>query len=136
METFLEIRGKEFKVAGALRKSPLRPRAKLWRRGQKFGAKRRYAFKDSGVAVWIGGDAEAGLKTQMADVIQFLREEAAEIRRLRSWPGVTRAYVRFGDLWNPAAMVGRVSIFPSEVLLRCGELRLEIVLCQYLTSDG
>lgn len=129
----MEIRGSDFDVAGALRHSPLRERAKSWHCGKSFGLNRKYTFTDSGFSVCIGGGDDCDLNRQVADAMEFLRVESSEIRRIRSLPSVEKACLRFGEVW-PEDIVGRSPVLPSQLLLACGQLELDIVLCQYLAS--
>lgn len=131
METFFEICGRDFDVASALRPSTMRERAQTWRRGGTFGAKNQHTFRDSGFSVCAGGDEDCKLEKQVADALAFLEAEAGEIRRLRSLPGIEKACLRFGEIW-PEGIVGRSPLLPSRLLLACGQLGLDIVLCQYL----
>jgi hypothetical protein len=134
MDTFLEIRGRDFDVNGALRLSTLRKCAKPWRRGDAVGSKIKHAFKDSGFSVCVGGGDDCELERQVADALEFLQKESSEICRLRALPGIEKACLRFGEIW-PEGVVGRSPLLPSQLLLACGQLGLDIVLCQYLGTD-
>ena len=135
MDTLFEISGVDFNAEEALRHSPLSELAETWQRGDAYGLTGKQTHSDSGLFIFVGGGDDADLEQQIADVLGFLGEQSAEIRRLRGLPGVTKASLRFGELWNPEKTAGRFSRFPSGLLLTCGQLGLEIVLCQYLTSD-
>jgi len=134
MDTFLEIRGRNFDVKGALRLSTLRKCAKPWRRGDTVGSKIKHVFKDSGCSFCVGGGDDCELERQVADALVFLQKESSEIRRLRALPGIEKACLRFGEIW-PEGIVGRSPLLPSQLLLACGQLGLDIVLCQYLGTD-
>src|SRR5712671_1072169 len=92
----------------------------------------RTVHETSGLQVCLGGadDDVAGLEQQVTEATNFLEDEAAEIRRLRSLPGVQVARLRFGAFW-PVDTGAKLSSFPSSLLLLCGELGLDIVLCEY-----
>jgi hypothetical protein len=130
-EVFLEFLGDDFAVDAAIVGSPLRGYARVQRRGENTGGKRGCVCETSGLQICVGGDDSAALEQQIADAMDFLRVEAAEIRRLRGLPGVGAARLRFGDEW-PEGIVAHFPTLPSELLLACGELGLDIVLCQYL----
>jgi hypothetical protein len=135
MDKLFEMSGVDFDVEEAIRHSPLHELAETWKRGQTFGLRGKHSCKDSGFSVCIGGDDEADLDRQIADALVFLRDQSDEIRRLRAWPGVTKASLRFGEYWYPEKTVARFSHFSSDLLLACGQLGLEIFLFEYLTSD-
>lgn len=130
-EVYFELTGDSLAVDAAIVDSPLREYARVQRRGESTGGKRGAGYETSGLQVRVGGDDSAALEQQIADAKVFLRVEAAEIRRLRGLPGVAVARLRFGDEW-PEGMVAHFPTLPSELLLACGELGLDIVLSQYL----
>jgi hypothetical protein len=132
-EVFLEFVGDGFAAGAAIVGSPLREYARVQCRGESTGGKRGAVCETSGLQVCVGGDDSAALEQQIADARVFLRVEAAEIRRLRGLPGVAVARLRFGDEW-PEGIVAHFPTLPSELLLACGELGLDIVLCQYLVE--
>lgn len=134
MDTFFEIRGVNFDAESALSHSPLNEHAKQWRRGDSFGKGGKYAFQDSGFSICIGGGDDCELNRQIADALEFLRAESCEVRRLRGLPGIEKACLRFGEIW-PEGIVGRSPLLPSQLLLACGQLGLDIVLCQYLETQ-
>jgi hypothetical protein len=80
----------------------------------------------------IGSD-DSELVQQIADAMEFLQAESIEIRRIRALPGVEKACLRFGEIW-PEGIVSHSPRLPSDLLLACGGLGLDIVLCQYLGS--
>jgi len=133
MDTFFEIRGSDFDVEDALRPSTLSERAKRWRRGESVGSSGKHVFRDSGFSVCIGGGDECDLDRQVADAMEFLRVESSEIRRLRALPEIEKTCLRFGEVW-PKGIFGRSPLLPSQLLLACGQLGLDIVLCQYLET--
>jgi len=133
MDTFFEIRGSDFDVEDALRHSTLSECAKRWRRGESVGLSGKHTFQDSGFSVCVGGGDGCELERQVADAMEFLRVESSEIRRLRALPGVEKTCLRFGEIW-PEDIVSHSPVLPSQLLLACGQLGLDIVLCQYLAS--
>ncbi len=130
-EVYFELLGDRFDPEAALAGSPLIERADVQRKGESTSMTRDPVCETSGIQIWVGGDFSAGLEEQIAEVVRFLREDAQEIRRLRHFPGVDYARLRFGEHW-PAKMAVHYVRLPSELLLACGELGLDIVLSQFL----
>ena len=130
-EVYFELSGEDFAVDTAIVDSPLRAHADIQRRGEATGFESEPVYETSGFQIWVGGDEEAGLEQQISEALEFLHKDTAEIRRLRGLPGIAVARLRFGDHW-PEGIGTHSPVFPSELLLACGELGLDIVLCQYL----
>jgi len=130
-EVYFELSGDDFAVDAAIVDSPLREYADIHRRGEATGLKRKPAHETSGLQIWVGGDEEARLEQQISEALEFLHNYTAEIRQLRGLPGISVARLRFGDHW-PKGICTYCPVFPSALLLVCGELGLDIVLCQYL----
>ena len=130
-EVYFELSGEDFSVDAAMAGSPLFAHADVHRRGEATGFESEPVFEASGLQVWIGGDEEAGLEQQIREALGFVRNYAAEIRRLRGLPGITVAHLRFSDHW-PNGIGAHSAVLPSALLLACGELGLDIVLCGYL----
>lgn len=131
-EVFLELLGDEFDVTAALANSSLREYANVQKRGEIVLGSRR--CDTSGLRIWVGGDDEAGLEIQIAEALAFLREDGEEVRRMCNLAGVQTARLRFGEDW-PANIIVHCPHFPSELLLACGELGLDIAINQYLQSE-
>ena len=131
-EVFFELLGEDFAVDAAIAGSPLRDYARVQRRGEATGSKDGKVYETSGLQVCLGGadDEVAGLEQRVAEATNFLEDEAAEIRRLRNLPGVQVARLRFGAFWSEDTGA-KFSSFPSSLLLMCGELGLDMVLCEY-----
>jgi hypothetical protein len=134
MDVILEMIGCDFDVDNALHGSTFRQHAHPWRRGESIGVDFKRTFQHSGFSVCVGGGDDCGLERQLADALEFLHTELSEVRRLRALPGIEKACVRFGEIW-PEGIVGRSPCLPSQLLLACGQLGLDIVLCQYLGTD-
>jgi hypothetical protein len=134
MDIILEMIGCDFDVENALRDSSFRECADSWRLGEMFGAGLNRTFQHSGFSVCFGRDDGCELEVQVADALEFLQKESNEIRRLRALPGIEKARLRFGEIWTEG-IVGRSSRLPSQLLLACGQLGLDIVLSQYLGTD-
>ena len=130
-EVYFELLGDSFNPSAAIAGSPLLEFADIQRKGESTGLTRDPACETSGLQIWVGGDETAGLEEQITQALRFLREDAQEIRRLRHFPGVDCARLRFGDHW-PEKIAAHCPRLPSELLLACGELGLDIVLSQYL----
>ena len=134
MDALLEFRGREFAVDSALADSPWRGHAKVWHHGEVTGKRSRRVCEDSGFNLRIGGSGDAELEQQIAEVQTALQRHADEVRRIRAVPGIESACVRFGELWRPDQVVAKFSQLPNHLLLLCGGLGLDIVVCQYLSS--
>lgn len=130
-EVYFELLGDSFDPDVALVGSPLLEFADIQRKGEGAGLTRDPVCETSGLQIWVGGNETAGLEEQITEALRFLREDAEEIRRLRRFPGVDYARLRFGDHW-PEKVAVHYPLLPSELLLACGELGLDIVLSQYL----
>ena len=131
MDVFVEMRGRDFDVGEAKKCNPLGELMESWHKGESLGLKRKREFSDSGFSIYVGGEDDSELAQESLDTVAFLRENAGEIRQLRALPGIDSAYIRFGTVW-PSDSLMRVSSFPSDLLLACGELGLGIDLCWYL----
>ena len=134
MDVLFELLGDDFDVDAALAGSPLRECATIWRRGEVIGRKHGIC-KNSSLNIWVGGDNDTELEQQITEALEFLRTEAQEIHRLRKLPGVEVGRLRFGELWREG-IVARSPCLPAGLLLACGELGIDIVLCQYLTAES
>jgi hypothetical protein len=135
IEAFLEFYGPDFMVDAALANSPLKEYARIWHRGTHFNKLAEQGHKHSGFDIWAGGDDGMELEQQIAEAVITLRDNAEEIRRIRALPDVKTAQLRLGELW-PENIVARFPRLPNELLLVCGELGLDIVLCEYLTRGN
>jgi hypothetical protein len=133
MDALLEFRGRDFVVDSALAGSPWRTHAKVWHCGDSTGLRRKRVCEDSGLSVRISNADCAKLEHQIGEALITLQRDIEEIRRIRALPGIESASVRFGELW-PEEIVARFPRLPSELLLLCGRLGLDIVLCEYLSS--
>ncbi len=122
-EVYFELLGDDFDVNAALAGSPLREFARVQPKGET-----------SGLQIWVGGDAAASLEDQIASALEFLGNDPDELLRLRCFSGVEQGRLRFGELW-PEGMAVHFQRFPSDLLLACGKLRLDIVLSQYLIEQ-
>jgi hypothetical protein len=123
-DVVFELLGDDLAVDDALTDSALREFARIQRREE--------GCESSGLQVCLSGtDEDAGFQQQVTEAIRFLENEAAEIRRLRNFPGVRVARLRFGVFWHEDTAV-KYSSLPSNLLLKCGELGLDIVICEYL----
>ena len=134
MDALLEFRGREFAVDSALADSPWRGHAKVWHHGEVIVKRSRRVCEDSGFNLRIGGSGAAELEQQIAEVETTLQCAADEVRRIRAVPGIESACVRFGELWRPDQVAAKFSRLPNHLLLLCGRLGLDIVVCQYLSS--
>ena len=130
-EVYFELLGDGFDPNAALAGSPLLEFADIQRGGESTGLTCNPVFETSGLQIWVGGDETAGLQEQITEALRFLRESTHEIRRLRHFSGVDCARLRFGDHWPEKIAVHHPRL-PSELLLACGQLGLDIVLSQYL----
>jgi hypothetical protein len=129
-EVFFELLGDDFAVDAAIADSSLREYARVQHRSETMSRQSGKTDAPSGLQISLGDDEDAGLEQQVAEAMKFLEDEAAEIRRLCSFPGVQVARLRFGVFWSEDTGA-KFSSFPSALLLKCGELRLDIVLCEY-----
>jgi hypothetical protein len=132
-EVYFELFGEAFDPGAALEGSSLPEFARIHRKGKRTDRRPESVYETSGCQICVGGGDSEDLDEQIKDVLNFLRDEAEEIARLRRFPGVEVARLRFGDCWPENIAVHHVRL-PSELLLACGELRLEIVLSQYLAE--
>lgn len=135
MDVILEFRGRDFRVNRALADSPWRTHAQVWHRGDSTKMRRNPVCLDSGFTVRIAGANDMPLEQQIGEALTALQTDSNEVRRVRSLPGIESACVRFGELWWLEKTAARFSRLPTELLLLCGGLGLDIVLCEYLTSE-
>src|SRR6266567_3063772 len=99
-EVFFELLGDDFEVDAAIAGSSLCECARVQRRGEAMPSEGGKVYETSGLQICLGDDEDAGLEQQVAEAISFLEDEAAEICRLRSLPGVQVARLRFGAFWS------------------------------------
>ena len=111
-EVFFELLGDEFAVDVAIAGSPLRECARIQRRGEAAGSTTGAVCETSGLQICLGDEEDAGLEKQVTEATHFVEDQAAEIRRLRSFPGVQVARLRFGVFWSEETGV-KFSSFPS-----------------------
>ncbi len=94
---------------------------------------RERKWKNSGFSILIGGDHDSKLEADFPEALVFLQEESVEIRRLRNLPGAEEADIRFGECW-PENIAAHFTKIPGDLLLACGQHKIDIVLSQYLFS--
>ncbi|MBL9174533.1 MAG: hypothetical protein JNL10_13435 [Verrucomicrobiales bacterium] len=130
----LTVSGRDFDPDRFLEGSPLRRRARIWRRGEPLQSKflqkkwKRKTRPDSGfrlAASRTGSDRQ--IAAQVRQVIRFLRTHRRQLSRLR---GSAKGSLDFGILWPREAVIAGWS-FPPELLSLAGGLGIEIGLTVY-----
>ena len=86
----------------------------------------------SGVHVLVSDADFDYFDQQVADAIEFLQTETAELQRLRDFPGVENAVLDFGIARRDAAV--QCDCLPPALVRLAGSLGLGIVLSQYPSS--
>jgi hypothetical protein len=71
---------------------------------------------------------------QIRDSIEFLSANAAELRRLRAFPGVDSICLDFAIRWRDVA--AQTDTFPVTLLRLLGELDIELVVSHYPVADA
>ena len=92
-------------------------------------------MKHSGFKITIGGDHDSRLETDFPEALIFIQEESVEIHKLRDFSGVEEADIRFGECW-PENIAAHFTTIPADLLLACGQHKLNVVLSQYLFSSA
>jgi hypothetical protein len=131
MSTVLRAVGHEFDVDSFLQGCTLKVCA-IWRRGEpKAPASNPNGPKCamSGVSIPVSDADFHEFLRQASECIAFLRQEADQLRRLVSWPGVEGAALDFGIQRRDVYV--QCDSFPPELVRLAGELGLGIELTQY-----
>jgi hypothetical protein len=71
---------------------------------------------------------------QLEDAVEFLTENAGEVRKLVAFPGVTGAVLDFGIAWRD--VVAQSDRFPAELVRLAGASGIALELSHYPVSDG
>ena len=134
MEIFIEFYGEKLKVDNILKGSAIKRYSSVWQKGEPEYAGSGKINKQSGVQVRVC-DKET-VREQIKEVRKFIEKYRNEIIKLRSLKGIDAAEIRFGLNWYEGKDVMKTSFFPNDFLLLCGKLKIDLKLCEYLTSDN
>jgi hypothetical protein len=110
--------------------------ARAFRRGevllktQPDGRKR----EESGLNVVVSEAGFHAFAGQLKDAVEFLTENAAEVRRLVGFSGVTAVVLDFGIAWRD--VVAQSDQFPAELVRLAGASGIALKLSHYPVSDG
>jgi hypothetical protein len=85
--------------------------------------------EQSGMHVLVSDADFNEFPRQVEETVEFLRANAAEVRRLRDFPGVEGVVLDFGIARRD--VVVQCDRFPAELVQLAGALGLEIELSQY-----
>ena len=132
MEAFLEISGKKLVVKNILKGLSVQKHAAVWQKGDPMYRRGSKIHKQSGIRINICN--KSTFKQQLIEVDKYLRKYKKEIVKLRSNPTVEMAIIRFGVNWFEGEDISKLSYLPNEFMLLCGLLRIDVLLCEYLTS--
>jgi nitrate reductase beta subunit len=131
METFLEISGEKLVVKNILKGLSIQIHAAVWQKGDPMYRGSSKIHKQSGIRINICN--KITFKQQLIEIDKFLKKYKNEIITLRSNPTVEMAIIRFGVNWLEGTDISKLSYLPNEFMLLCGQLRLDVLLCEYLT---
>ena len=132
METFLEISGGKLVVKNILKGLSIQKHAIVWQKGDPMYRGSGKIHKQSGIRIIICN--KSTFKQQLIEAGKYLKKYKNEIAKLRSNPTVEMAILRFGVNWYEEKDLSMISFLPNEFMLLCGQLRIDILLCEYLTS--
>ena len=132
METFLEISGDKLVVKNILKGLSIQKHAIVWQKGDPTYKGSGKIHKQSGIQINICN--KSTFKQQLIEAGKYLKKYKNEIVKLRSNPTVEMAILRFGVNWFEAKDISKFSYLPNEFMLLCGQLRIDVLLCEYLAS--
>lgn len=121
----LRVSGDEFQVDAFLADSNLQP-YDVHHRGEIRSRSRRHT--DSGFRLDVSS-ADGNLAVEVSDALAFLTTHAAELQRLRDFPGVTDVRLDFGHYRRD--VVAQFDYLPPDLLARAGNLGIGIELSLY-----
>jgi len=130
MSAILRVSGKAFDVDSYLEKSPFNI-IKVYRKGEKRSTRSK-VNQCSGINISVSEIDFDRYQGQLEEALVFLTTHEAELHRLRDFPGCDSAYIDFGaEIYPP----GWCSFyFPHALLLKAGELRIDLGLSVYPTD--
>lgn len=132
MSCVLRATGSNFDVDSFLNGSTLKPLI-IYHRGQtRFQDLKTQPDNQSGMNVSVSNREFSDLMGQIEDAIQFLSENANELRRLRSFAGVERLVMDF-PIENREVAV-QSDYFPAPLLSLMGELQINLIVSHYPAS--
>ena len=124
----LHVTGEDFDVDAFLAESRLRP-GRVHRRGEARRHDR--PFPCSGLSLDVS-EADGRLRDEVSDALVFLTRHESELRRLRSFPGVTDLRLDFGCYRRDVP--AQFEYLPPELLALAGNLDIGIELSLYHVS--
>jgi hypothetical protein len=121
----LHVSSEDFQVDVFLADSNLRP-YRVHHRGDT--GHRSRLFTDSGLSLDVSS-ADGDLGAEITDAVCFLDAHEAELRHLRTFPGVTDMRLDFG--YYRRNVTAQFDYLPPELLGRAGKLGIGIELSLY-----
>jgi hypothetical protein len=131
MSCVFRASGQSFEVDAFLRESALSAHP-VFRRGSPRLPGSGSLASTSGFNVAVSDAEFDNLREQIDDALAFVRRHEAEIRRLRSFPGVETVCLDFGVPWRD--VVAQTDTFPPELLRVMGDLGIELTVSHYQAS--
>lgn len=110
----------------------------VWTRGS-LRPRNKPPLEDSGFNLWVTRDRTDwnDLDADVLDVLQFVRQHAGELARLRGASGVEEVHIDFA-LWSRAGTGGifmQGEYLPADLLAALGNLNIGIALSLYPALD-
>ena len=132
MACVLRVTGRDFDVDSFLNDSALKPLIVYHRGEPRFSGPKIEPDEWSGMNVSVSEREFSDLSGQIQDAMRFLSENAAEVRRLRTFPGVERLEMDFPIVDRDVAV--QTDCFPSALLTSLGELQIGLSISRYSRS--
>lgn len=129
MSCVLRVSGRNFDIDSFVSRSSFKPLI-IFRRGQRrFQNSTITPEEESGMNVSVSEREFADLPGQITDAIQFLTENADELKRLRTLDDVEQVALDFPIQRRDVAV--QRDCFPATLLALMGELQIALIISKY-----
>lgn len=132
MSCILRISGLNFPAAEFLASTSLLP-DKIWHKGEVAVSGTERKHLDSGFNIIICEESGHNLELQIAEATLFLREQHAELDRLRKFKGVEHITIDFGLEWPGS--VAHFDHLPASFVSLVGQLGIGLELSHYSQTE-
>jgi hypothetical protein len=129
MSCILRADGKDFDVDNFVEKSAMKVYS-CWRKGERRfheSSTNTQKHESSGIQIEVSNAEFSELAMQIDDAIKFLKENAGEVKKLVSFPGVEGAELDFGVESKPLAFY----TFPAELVSLAGAVGVALIVSAY-----
>jgi hypothetical protein len=122
----LRATGDNFQIKKFMESSPLVP-WNVFCKGERKSSSR--VWETSGITIVVSDSYGSDLASQIRCVIEFLRDNRAELVRLRKFDGVEEMQLDFGVTGHNGFL--QSNLFPAELIAIAGDLQMGIELSIY-----